>query len=64
MPRDQSCPDATKPHSSIKVFSIAEPSIAWPALVVPSLPTSYFNRGATCKRCHIVFRIEFFDING
>jgi hypothetical protein len=27
-----SCPDAAKPHSSIKVVSPVEPSIAWPAL--------------------------------
>jgi hypothetical protein len=49
MPRDDSCPDAAKPHSSIKVFSIAEPSVAWPALteIVQRLPTSCFNRGAT-----------------
>src|SRR5580692_8563886 len=49
MPRDDSCPDAAKPHSSIKVFSIAEPSIAWPALaeIVQRLPASCFNPGAT-----------------
>ena len=44
-----SYPDAAKPHSSIKVVSRVEPSIAWPALaeIVQRSSTSCFNQRAT-----------------